>query len=276
MAQTSYTATPSQFASAAMHLETRIEHVRVDGVRYAVVQSGTSGRVYYVRADASACDDACIWWTKTRTICSHLLALELAAMEDELRETASVPSLLSLRDLYPGCAAGCGELLDSGFSRLCDRCLAQRTYDMDQQSKREADRGKESVMATTAADAWQALSTYERNVAGSNGRAGFNLGFTAGWKAQENRPYHCAHCGFECLGATDGESIALAQDHVKTCVSHPFALTIQRLLMERGDYVAALEQIRSAPLARESSIQRYKRCRDTANDVLDKHKEARR
>ncbi len=137
MTQTSYTATPSQYASAAMHLETRIEHVRVDGQRYAVVQSGNSGRVYIMPADASACDDACVWWKKTRTTCSHLLAVELAALEDELRETASVPSLISLRALFPGCAGGCGELVDGGFSRLCDRCASDREWQARRDGQRE-------------------------------------------------------------------------------------------------------------------------------------------
>ena len=108
MTQTSYTATPSQYASAAMHLETRIEHVRVDGQRYAVVQSGNSGRVYIMPADASACDDACAWYQKTGQRRSHGLAVELAALEDELRETADPKPCASYIDLFLSCRkSGC-------------------------------------------------------------------------------------------------------------------------------------------------------------------------
>jgi hypothetical protein len=49
----------------------------------------------------------------------------------------------------------------------------------------------------------------------------------------------------------------------------------ERLLAERGTYILALEQIRSAPLAKESSIQRYKRCREIASQALDKHADER-
>ena len=137
MAQTSYTPTVSQFASAAMHMELRSEWctVRINGERYVRLESGSSGHVYLLRADARAC--ACAWYEKTGEQCSHMLALELAAMEDELRETASVPSLASYRDLFPGCAGGCGELLDGGYSRLCEHCSAEQTFRLEQQSKRE-------------------------------------------------------------------------------------------------------------------------------------------
>ncbi len=139
MAQTSYTPTVSQFASAAMHMELRSEWctVRINGERYVRLESGSSGHVYLLRADARAC--ACAWYEKTGGQCSHMLALGLAALEDELRETASVPSLASYRDLFPGCAGGCGELLDDGgsYSKLCRRCSAQQAYDLDQQAKRE-------------------------------------------------------------------------------------------------------------------------------------------
>jgi hypothetical protein len=54
------------------------------------------------------------------------------------------------------------------------------------------------------------------------------------------------------------------------------AQAVLSLLAERGTYALALEQIRSAPLARESSIDRYKRCRDTANEALNKYADKRR
>src|SRR3954470_645037 len=65
-------ASASQWASAATHLELRDEWrtVRIDGVRYVVLVSGRSGRVYHVRADAGGC--RCRWYEKTRTMCSHM------------------------------------------------------------------------------------------------------------------------------------------------------------------------------------------------------------
>lgn len=78
--------TPSAWASATSHLELRSEWqtVRIGGVRYVILTSGTSGRVYHVRADAAGC--LCRWYERTLQQCSHMLAVELAALEDELIE----------------------------------------------------------------------------------------------------------------------------------------------------------------------------------------------
>ena len=45
---------------------------------------------------------------------------------------------------------------------------------------------------------------------------------------------------------------------------------------ERGDYVLALERIRSAPNAGESWQDRYERCVRIANEALNKHADLRR
>lgn len=81
--------TASQWASATAHLEHRSEWrvVRIAGTRYVSLPSGTSGKLYFVRADAAAC--ACPWYLKTARQCSHMLSLELAATEDELAEQAA-------------------------------------------------------------------------------------------------------------------------------------------------------------------------------------------
>lgn len=88
MTAPAYTATSAQWASATSHLELRSEWqtVRIGGVRYVILTSGTSGRVYHVRADAAGC--LCRWYGRTLQQCSHMLAVELAALEDELREDA--------------------------------------------------------------------------------------------------------------------------------------------------------------------------------------------
>jgi len=123
--------TASQFASASTHLETPISYVRVDGIRYAVVTSGTSGRVYQVWADASACAEHCIWWTRTKMQCSHMLAVELAALEDELFQS-SVEEILgpapkprpSYAAVFGVCnARGCDMDRVRGGEQYCDRHL---------------------------------------------------------------------------------------------------------------------------------------------------------
>lgn len=78
--------TASQFASAITHLERRDEWrtVRIDGTRYISLVSGRSNRVYLARADAAGC--SCVWSQTMSSPCSHRIAIELAALEDELRE----------------------------------------------------------------------------------------------------------------------------------------------------------------------------------------------
>lgn len=78
--------TPSQFASATMHLERRNEWrvVRIDGTRYISLVSGRSNRVYLARADAAGC--SCVWSQTMSSPCSHRIAIELAALEDEMAE----------------------------------------------------------------------------------------------------------------------------------------------------------------------------------------------
>lgn len=98
-------ATPSQWASAAMHLERRSEWrtVRISGTRYVSLLSGRSNHVYLVRADAAGC--GCPWSQRMSSPCSHRIAVELAALEDELREDwlASAPAryLKRYEDLVP-------------------------------------------------------------------------------------------------------------------------------------------------------------------------------
>jgi hypothetical protein len=111
-------ASASQWASAATHLENRIEHVRIGGERFAIVMSGNSGKVYRLPADASECP--CEWNTRTRTRCSHMLAVELSALEDELRAVAAAPIAAG----FPASRV-CGALAD-GPRRLCDDCAADQ------------------------------------------------------------------------------------------------------------------------------------------------------
>lgn len=83
--------TASQWASAALHFEKRDgwRFVRIDGIRYAVIESGTSQTVYTVRADALGCE--CRWYQKTGQQCSHMLVIELAALESDLQAAVPAP-----------------------------------------------------------------------------------------------------------------------------------------------------------------------------------------
>lgn len=109
--------TASQFASAITHLERRSEWrtVRIDGVRYISLVSGRSNRVYLARADADGC--SCIWSQTMSSPCSHRIAIDLDALEQELAEAPT------LADLYQRCArVGCQELCEG--TTLCDDCAA--------------------------------------------------------------------------------------------------------------------------------------------------------
>jgi hypothetical protein len=112
--QAVYHPTPSQWASAATHLDRRSEWVtfRVNGERYVALPSGCSGKTYWVRASADGC--SCPWYARTLEQCSHMLAVYAAATEQELAEAPV------MADLYRRCArVGCGAICES---RLCDDC----------------------------------------------------------------------------------------------------------------------------------------------------------
>jgi hypothetical protein len=117
-------ASASVWASATAHLDNRVTFIRIDGERFAVVTSSNSGKVYRLPADASECP--CIWNTQTRTMCSHMLCVELDAMMDELGAPAPT---------FPPCRC-CGALTD-GPRRLCDDCAASRARRLDRAAKRQ-------------------------------------------------------------------------------------------------------------------------------------------
>lgn len=109
--------TASQFASAITHLERRSEWrtVRIDNVRYISLVSGRSNRVYLARADADGC--SCIWSQTMSSPCSHRIAIDLDALEQELAEAPI------MADLFTRCArVGCTELCEG--TTLCDACSA--------------------------------------------------------------------------------------------------------------------------------------------------------
>ena len=129
---------PSQWASATAHLERRDgwRAYRVDGVRYVALPSGTSGRVYQVRADAAGC--GCPWYQRTGRQCAHMLSVELAALEAELSD-ATIEAVLGpapksrYEALFPACR-DCGDLVDGYHDGRCRRC----GEDAEWQARRDA------------------------------------------------------------------------------------------------------------------------------------------
>lgn len=125
-AYTSRQPTASQWASATVHLERRDEWLYYwrEGVRYVRIISGRSNRLYVARADADGC--SCAWsqnpWSGG-TPCSHRIALELDALEEELRDVLAeqgraagfagqgeVESVKPIEELWATCkASGCDE-----------------------------------------------------------------------------------------------------------------------------------------------------------------------
>lgn len=83
-------------------------------------------------------------------------------------------------------------------------------------------------MAATWLEAWEKA----RTTINGDLRDAFRYGFHAGWRAQENRPFHCVWCQVELIGETDGETIALAQDHTRACEVHPLAIENRALQAE--------------------------------------------
>mgnify|MGYP001582261380 CR=1 FL=1 len=125
--------TASQRASAEMHLERREDwrYIRVAGTRYVVLPSGHSGSTHWVRDDARGC--SCLFYAKTFATCSHMISVRMANEAD----AQQVPSLKSYRDLFPGCAGGCGDLVD-GPSQFCDRCSSDQAHQQEMAAKRRA------------------------------------------------------------------------------------------------------------------------------------------
>lgn len=103
--------TASQLASARCHLERRPawRTVRINGTRYVSMVSGRSNRVYLVRADSAGC--SCAHYTTTWRTCAHMLAVELAAMEEELAEIAvEQPAPKTIESIWAICwTKGCDE-----------------------------------------------------------------------------------------------------------------------------------------------------------------------
>jgi len=131
MAVSSIASTPAQWASASLHLERREDwrFVRIDGKRYAILTSGTSGHTYTVRADAAGC--GCPWYVKTGRQCSHMLALDLDALEAELSEPRPAPA--SRHTTHRPCLRkACGAILPPEWPyRFCDHCWERQRAVLD-------------------------------------------------------------------------------------------------------------------------------------------------
>ena len=148
------TGTTSQQASARAHFERRDtwHHVRIDGTRYVMMTSATSGKLYTVRADGRGCScDAMQKWDYP--VCAHMLSIRLeieeraeierqhqAALQDWLDtmdEPAPTPKA-SYAALFPKCKR-CPDIAD-GSDGLCGRCSSDVAWEARIADKRATPR----------------------------------------------------------------------------------------------------------------------------------------
>lgn len=95
-------------------------------------------------ANGVAC--LCPDYQQRGAMCAHVRAVRLFEAQrqqqtggsaDEADPTPTATRRPTLDELYPPCAAGCGDLVErSGES--CYRCLSERTYELERESRRLA------------------------------------------------------------------------------------------------------------------------------------------
>ena len=106
-------------------------------VRRAPSSKG-DGTHYKVCAVSCECPDYQQWGN----VCKHVRAYRLfearqqeqAGSADEADPTPTPTSLKSYRDLFPGCVAGCGELVERQNS-LCYSCGSDEAYRLDRERR---------------------------------------------------------------------------------------------------------------------------------------------
>jgi hypothetical protein len=96
-------------------------------------------------ANGAAC--LCPDYQDRGAMCAHVRAVRLfeaqsqqqegAATEADPTPTEAVVPLKAYRDIFPGCAAGCGDLVERQGER-CYACLQVETRRLDQERKRAA------------------------------------------------------------------------------------------------------------------------------------------
>jgi hypothetical protein len=76
---------------------------------------------YRVTTVACTCPDYLDW----SNICKHVRCMVILEQQAQQIDAAA-PSLISLRDLYPACAAACGQIVPQSNLLWCDDCSAAR------------------------------------------------------------------------------------------------------------------------------------------------------
>lgn len=101
---------------------------------FGIPSSKNDGTAYYTNLKVCTCPD----YQQRGAICKHMRAVAIYAAElraqrqeqegsaEEADPTPTVAPLMSYRDLYPGCAAGCGELVERQNER-CYACVSEQT-----------------------------------------------------------------------------------------------------------------------------------------------------
>src|SRR5215207_7090329 len=91
--------------------------------------TGSNGARYLVNAVACQCPD----YAERGNICKHVRAFILWEQRQARQQRTALDRL---NELYPPCAAGCGELVERTGER-CYRCLSTETRRLDMARRRE-------------------------------------------------------------------------------------------------------------------------------------------
>lgn len=105
---------------------------KITGDEFAIFPGSVEGTAWWANFSGCTCPGF-----RHRGICAHQLACDLLGEREEAsRQAEAVPTLASYRDLFPGCVAGCGELVERK-NQKCHRCASNEAYRLEQQAKRE-------------------------------------------------------------------------------------------------------------------------------------------
>jgi hypothetical protein len=110
----------------------------VGSVFYGVPSRSRPNVYHLANGVACRCED----YQKNSAMCAHIRAVRIFLAQQEQEGSADADptpaptSLKSYRDLFPGCVAGCGELVERR-NESCHRCTSEQVYRLDQARQRD-------------------------------------------------------------------------------------------------------------------------------------------
>jgi hypothetical protein len=107
---------------------------KLTGQRFYVVPASNRMTAHWTALDGSGC--TCLGYQR-RGLCTHAIAARTLHERQAAQQATVAPvSLKSYRDLYPGCIAGCGELVERKNQR-CERCASDEAHRLEIARRRE-------------------------------------------------------------------------------------------------------------------------------------------